>query len=161
MSRTLRPALVGALALAVVACSAPPEQEAAPTPPPVPPLAVHVAVPDEPTDAVTEWAHALETAIGARTGDLRLAADPASAGLVVRILAVGPAPEGAEAPGEGDAAVMKGALVAGEATREFSLTYRGADAPQAEALARNLHRFGDEMRKRTTPAPGGEPSPQG
>jgi len=161
MSCTLRLVVVAvAMGAAAVACAPPPaEREAAApalTPPPAPPVAIHVAMPEGASAAATEWAHALEAAIAARAGDLQLAPDPASAELEVRIHSVEPAPAGTEAPGEGDPFVMRGALVAGEITREFNLAYRGAPGPQAEALARNLRGFGEKMK---TPSPPADPSP--
>jgi len=164
MRRPVRPAAVAAAVLCA-ACSAPPaERSAAQDAPPAsaaPPLAVHVAVPEDASEAAAAWARALEAAIAARTGDLEVASDAAGAGLVVRVLSVESAPGDTEAPGEGEAFVMRGALVAGETTQEFNLTYRGEARAQAEALARNLHRFGDRMRRGAAPTPPASPSPAG
>lgn len=161
MTRLFRPGLAPAVVLAAVACSAPepPKTAATPVPPapPVAPLAVHVASPENASPETAQWARALEEAVAARPGDLELVADPSAAQLVVRIASVEAAPEGVEVPGEGEAVVMHGALVVGETTREFNLTYRGEARAQTEALARNLRRLGAETVQKAAPAPGGSP----
>jgi len=156
---------VPAVVLLAAACSTPEGQKAASSPPPpaspaATPLAVHVAVPEGASDATTQWARDLEAAIRARAGDLVLVADPSAAALVVRILSVEKgAAAGVEAPGEGESMVMRGALVVGDADpKEFNLTYRGDARPQAEALARNLHQFGTDMRSAAKPPAPASPS---
>lgn len=157
MTRFLCSAPVGAALLVAASCSAPESPKAAATPiPPTPsvaPLAVHVALPENASPETTEWARTLEESVAARSGDLELVADPSAAGLVVRIASVEAAPEGAEVPGEGEAVVMRGALVGGGTTREFNLTYRGEARAQTEALARNLRRLGDETKQQAAATP--------
>jgi len=157
MTRVPRSALAAATFLVAVACSAPEPQKAmatqAPSASPVAPLAIHVTSPKNASPEAAEWARALEESVAARTGDLVLVADASAAQLVVRIASVEAAPVGAEVPGEGEAFVMRGALVAGDRTREFNLTYRGEARAQTEALARNLRRLGDETKQPAAATP--------
>jgi hypothetical protein len=160
MTRLFRPGLATAVVLAAVACSAPEPPKAGATPvPPMPkvvPLAVHVALPENASPETAQWARELEDAIAARAGDLELVADPSAARLIVRIASVESAPEGVKVGGEGEAFVMRGALVVGDATRDFNLTYRGEARAQTQALARNLRRLADETRQQAAATP--EPS---
>jgi len=147
-------------AVLATACSAPSSDRAgaapppSPSPPPAASLHVHVSLPDEPSVETTAWAEELETAISERTGELTLEDDPANASLVVRVTSVArshPAND-REAPGDGDPMVMQGELVAGQATRELTLHYRGEIWPEAEALAQKLRQYADELAA-ATPAP--------
>jgi hypothetical protein len=114
-------------------------------PTPAPPIFVHVQLAEEASAEVEAWAEELRTAVTAGHGDLRLAATPEEAAVVVRIDSVetgvkaNPEPEG-----EGETSMMRGALVLGESAREFNLAYRGEVRPQAEALARNLRGYAAE-----------------
>jgi len=150
MTRHALLALVTAALLVSGACSPPddPAAQATPAatmPTPAPPIVVHVQVPDDAGPEAAAWAEELRTAVREGHGDLRLAASPEDAVVVVRIdsvetgVEVEPEPEG-----EGETSVMKGALVLGESAREFSLAYRGDVRPQAEALARNLRAYAAE-----------------
>jgi hypothetical protein len=158
MTRFFRSALAVAAAHAAAACSAPEAPKTGGASPaasavPVAPLAVHVALPQGASPKAMEWAKALEEAVAARQGDLKLVADASAAEVVVRVTSVEPAPEGAVGPGEGQAVVMHGALVVGDATREFNLAYRGAARGQAEVLARNLRRLGEETMQQSVAPP--------
>jgi hypothetical protein len=156
MVRLSRSALPLAAAF-VAACSAPESPKTGASPAasavPVTPLAVHVALPQGASPKATEWAKALEEAVDARQGDLKLVADASVAEVVVRVTSVEPAPEGAVGPGEGEAVVMRGVLVVGDATREFNLAYRGTARAQADVLARNLRRLGEETKQRSAAPP--------
>lgn len=87
---------------------------------------------------VEAWAAELRAALEARKEEFRLAGPGETAEMIVRIDSVG--------LGMGDAQVMKGALVMGEKSRPFNLSYHGASAPQAAALARNLRKFAEQMK---------------
>jgi hypothetical protein len=111
-------------------------------------------LPEAPGPGVEDWAKALEAAVAAGQGRLRLVESPEAALVVVRIdtvetgVKVDPEP-----PGEGEVKVMKGALVVGGNAQEFSLAYRGEAGPQADALARNLRGIAAEQAmKRSSPA---------
>jgi hypothetical protein len=65
-----------------------------------------------------------------------------------------------EPEGEGETSVMRGALVLGEAPREFSLAYRGDVRPQAEALARNLRAYAAEAGGDESDAPEAPDAPE-
>jgi hypothetical protein len=156
MARLSRSALPLAAAF-VAACSAPEAPKTGATPGasavPVAPLAVHVALPQGASPKATEWAKALEAAVAARPGDLKLVAEAGAAEVVVRVVSVEAAPEGAVGSGEGERVVMRGALVVGDATREFNLAYRGAAQTQADVLARNLRRLAQETKQRSAAPP--------
>jgi hypothetical protein len=91
---------------------------------------------------VQTWAKELRTALEARKEEFRLAKPGQKAELTVRIDSVG--------AGQNAARVMNGALEMGKTIRPFNLSYTGASRPQAEALARNLRKYADQMK--ATPA---------
>jgi hypothetical protein len=157
MRRATLPSAVATLVL-LGACSqpAPPARPVPPTPaaappatPPPPPPAATPAVPEEPLavrvvgptpgggGATAEWARELEMALGDHPAEFRLAGKGERVDLTVRIDSV--------APGEGGVSVMKGALVRGKTTKPFSLSYPGKVRPQAEALARNLRKYAEQL----------------
>jgi hypothetical protein len=152
MTRLSRSTLALAGALVAVACTGPEatKSEATPGPSasPVAPLAVHIALVEGASSSAMGWARTLEEAVTERRGDLQLVADAAAAVVVVRVAAVEPVREEGGASGEGEAMVVRGALVVGTATpRNFNLTYRGAARVQADALARNLRRLAEETKQ--------------
>jgi hypothetical protein len=142
--------LVAASLLVAGACSPPdaPASRATPgatMPTPTPPVFVHVQIPETAEPEVEAWAEALRAAVTAGHGDLKLTASPEEAAFVVRIDTVETGVEADPEPeGEGETSMMRGALVLGEAPREFSLAYKGDVRPQAEALARNLRSYAAE-----------------
>jgi hypothetical protein len=149
MTRQAVVSLAAAAVLVAWGCSAPEAPAALGTPPPArpaeAPVTVHVQVPDGAGDLAEAWAEELRTAVSGGHGDLRLAASPAEATVVVRIDGVETG-EGAASEEEdgGKVSVMHGALVVGGSPREFNLNYHGGARPQAEALARNLRSFASE-----------------
>jgi hypothetical protein len=127
--------------LAVAALAAPTataQAAAAPAAKPVP-MVVLVEAPSKAGADVEAWAKELRTALAARKDEFRLAKPGEKAELVVRIDSV--------ATGEGDSHSMNAALVLGKSTRPFNLSYAGEVHPQAEALARNLRKLIDQMKK--------------
>jgi hypothetical protein len=106
------------------------------------PMTVEVRTAPKAHPGVQAWAKELRAALETRKEEFRLAKPEEKAELSVRIDSVGAGPDGAE--------VMNGALVMGQTTRPFNLSYKGASRPQAEALARNLRKYADQMK---TPPP--------
>jgi hypothetical protein len=136
--------------LSVAACSRSEAPMAAPQATPAPPPAVEVAPAAKPaplavyvqasTPAGAEaetWAKELRRALEARRDEFRLASRE-KAELAVRIDRVEKA--------AGERHVMRGSLLLGKTRRNFDLTYPGEIRPQAEALARNLRTFANEMK---------------
>ena len=165
MTRAILPALAAGL-LVAVACSRPAPEGAAATPAPAAtatpatPLVVGVVVGAKSGPDAEAWAKELRAAVGAHADELRLAADDGRADLVVRIESVQRhAKFKPEPPGDGEAILMRGTLVLGERTREFTLGYRGEARPQAEALARNLRPIAKDMSGAPEPSPGASPKP--
>jgi hypothetical protein len=165
MTRHALLAPIAAALLAAGACSPPDtpatrSTPAATMPTPAPPVFVHVQIPEEARPEVEAWAEAMRAAVTAGHGDLKLFASPEEPAVVVRIDTVetgvkaDPEPEG-----EGETSVMRGALVLGEHSRDFSLAYRGEVRPQAEALARNLRVYAAEAEvgEPDAPEPGTDP----
>lgn len=89
-------------------------------------------------DEVEVWAKELRKALATRKDEFRLAKPREKPELTVRIDSV--------AMGEGDTHSMSGALVLGETTKPFNLSYAGEIEPQAQALARNLRKLADQMK---------------
>jgi len=107
------------------------------------PMTVEVRTAPKADPGVQAWAKELRAALETHKEEFRLAKTGEKAELTVRIDSVGAGP--------GAAQVMNGALVMGQTTRPFNLSYTGAARPQAEALARNLRKYADQMK--ATPAP--------
>jgi hypothetical protein len=160
----LAPLAAGLLA---AACSGPaPERAKPPVPPPAataipaPPVVVDVVAAKGSGLEGETWAKELREAVGARAGDLQLAAKGTAADIVVRIekiqhgVAFKPEP-----PGEGKTEVVHGTFVASGRTRPFTLGYRGEARPQVEALARNLRAIAREIaaHEAASPAEPGAP----
>jgi hypothetical protein len=104
----------------------------------VTPMTVEVRTAPKAGPGAETWAKELRAALETRKEEFRLAKPGEKAELVVRIDSVG--------KGRGEAQIMNGALVIGQATRPFNLSYNGASRPQAEALARNLRKYADQMK---------------
>ena len=122
------------LAVSIFAAST---ASAAPAAKPVP-LVVRVDAATPGGPEVEAWAKELRAAIATHKDELRLAKAGEKAELTVRIDSV--------AKGEGDTHSMNGAFVLGKTTRPFNLSYPGEAGPQAEALARNLRKYADQMK---------------
>jgi hypothetical protein len=106
------------------------------------PMTVEVRTAPKADPGVQAWAKELREALATRKEEFRLTKAGEKADLGVRIDSVG--------AGQGGAHVMNGALVMGETTRPFNLSYTGASRPQAEALARNLRKYADQMKATPT-----------
>lgn len=119
-----------ALALPLLLQAAPAAVETAP-------MTVRVEVSPAADAAVQEWAKELRAALGARRDEFRLARASEAPEFVVRIDSIGKAQDGTP--------LMNGALVLGETKRPFNYGFRDVKA-QAEALARNLRRYADQMK---------------
>jgi hypothetical protein len=102
------------------------------------PMTVEVQAPASAGPAVEAWGRELRTALEARKGEFRLVKAGRGPELVVRIDSVGDGQNGSQ--------VMNGALVLGKVTRPFNLTYASDTRTQAEALARNLRKYADQMK---------------
>jgi hypothetical protein len=146
----LAPLAAGLLA---AACSGPaPERAKPPVPPPAAkpapavPAVVEVIAAKGSGPEGEAWAKELREAVGARAGDLRLAAKGAAPDIVVRIEKLQRGVEfKPEPPGEGETKVVHGTILAGGRTRPFTLGYRGEARTQAEALARHLHTIAKDI----------------
>lgn len=109
------------------------------------PILVHVVAEKAGDSAAREWVKELRAAIEGRKDELRLTDTKDKAELVVRVDDV--------QEGEGERHVMRGVLLRGERTQPFSLIYPGSPRPQAEALARNLRRYAEQLRTGAPTAP--------
>lgn len=125
------------LALAVLAPAPAPATET-PAAAKAVPMIVEVRTAAKAGAEVQTWAKELRAALDTRKEEFRLAKPGETAELVVRIDSVG--------RGLGDAELMNGALVVGPTTRPFNLSYVGASRTQAEALARNLRKYAEQMK---------------
>jgi hypothetical protein len=124
---------VAALAGPAVAASSPADSAAKPAV-----MLVQVETQKGASQDVLDWAKELRTALAARKDEFRLAKAGEKAALVVRIESV--------LAGEGNTHSMKGALVLGDVTQPFSLSYPDDTRSQAEKLARNLRRLADQIK---------------
>lgn len=126
-------------------------QAAAPRPAPAKPAApmtVAVEVAPSAGPAGQQWGQELRTALETRKDEFRLARKGEKAELVVHIDSVAAAPRGGS--------VMNGSLAIAARVSPFNVTYPGEARPQAEALARNLRRFAEQLKSapaRPTPTP--------
>jgi hypothetical protein len=111
--------------------------------PPLARLAVFVEGPAPTSPGAEVWVKELRTALEARGDEFRLVRREQAA-LVVRIEGVDAAKDGTH--------TMRGVFVRGRETKSFNLTYPGEARPQAEALARNLRRFAEQVRSGTPSA---------
>jgi len=126
------------LVLAVLCPVPAPAAPAPAAPAKVVPMIVEVRTAAKADAGAQAWAKELRAALEARKDEFRLAKPREKAELTVRIDSVG--------KGQGDGQVMNGALVMGETARPFNLSYVGESRPQAEALARNLRKYADQMK---------------
>jgi hypothetical protein len=125
------------LALAAFFVAQAPAAKAPAAPAKVVPMAVQVQAAANADAAVRAWAQELRTALEARKDEFRLAKPGETPELVVRIDSV--------ARGQGNTAVMNGALVLGKATRPFSYSFANVRA-EAEKFARNLRKLAEPMK---------------
>lgn len=126
-----------ALASAFAAQAAAAQTPAA-APAKIAPMSVQVEAAAKADAGVRAWAKELRAALEARKDEFRPAKKGETAELVVRIDSVG--------KGQNDLQVMVGTLLMGKSSHPFNLSYPGEVAPQAEALARNLRKYADQMK---------------
>ena len=105
------------------------------------PMAVQVQAAASGDATVRTWAKELRAALEARKDEFRLATKAETAELVVRVDSLGKAQDGTP--------VLNAALVLGKTTRPFAYGFTDVKV-QAQALARNLRKFADQMK--TAPA---------
>ncbi len=127
--------LLSSIVLALAAAAAQPAAKPAPKDL----ITVQVEVAPATAAGAQAWGKELRTALEARSDEFRVAKPHETASLVVRIESVLPGPQAGSS-------VMNGALVQGGQTRPFSLNYVGEIQPQAEKLARNLHKLADQAK---------------
>lgn len=129
-------------------------QAAAPRPAPAKPAAVMtVAVEVAPSAGAAGqlWGQELRNALEPRRDEFRLARKGEKAELVVRIDSVAATPRGGS--------VMNGSLAIAARVHPFNVSYPGEARPQADALARNLRRFAEQVK--SAPArPAAAPAPR-
>jgi hypothetical protein len=105
------------------------------------PLTVQVEADPKADATVQAWAKELRTALGERKDEFRLALPAEKPEFLVRIDSIG--------KGEGGTPILNGALVLGKTTRPFAYSFTDVKT-QAQALARNLRKYADQMK--TAPA---------
>ena len=101
------------------------------------PMSVQVETPAKADEGTQSWARELRAALEARKDEFHLVRPGEKPELVVRVDSLGKAPDGT--------LVMNGALVLGKTKRDFAYGYKDVKV-QAEALARNLRKFADQMK---------------
>jgi hypothetical protein len=126
-------ALASAFAVQAAAAQAP-----AAAPAKTAPMSVQVDAAAKADAGVQAWVKELRAALEARKDEFRPAKKGETAELVIRIDSVG--------KGQNDLQVMAGTLLMGKSSHPFNLSYPGGVAPQAEALARNLRKYADQMK---------------
>lgn len=107
----------------------------------VAPLTVQVQAAAGADAGVQAWVKELRAALEARKDEFRVPEKGETAELVVRIDSLGKAQDGTP--------VLNAALVLGKTTRPFAYGFTDVKV-QAQALARNLRKFADQMK--TAPA---------
>ena len=126
-------ALASAFAVQATAAQTP-----AAAPAKIAPMSVQVEAAAKADAGVQAWVKELRAVLEARKDEFRPAKKGETAELVVRIDSVG--------KGQNDLQVMAGTLLMGKRSHPFNLSYPGETAPQAEALARNLRKYADQMK---------------
>ena len=124
--------------LATLLAAPAPHGEAPAGPAKIVPMAVQIQAPANADAGAQAWVLELRTALGTRKDEFRVVKPGETGELLVRIESVG--------RGQGDNRVLNAALVMGQMTRPFNLTYPGEIAPQAEKLAAKLRSFADQMK---------------
>jgi hypothetical protein len=134
--------MLSTLALAsLFAAQAAAAQSPAAAPAKVAPMTVQVQA-DAKADATMQaWAKELRAALEARQDEFRLAGPGEKPEFLVRVDSVGTAKDGTP--------VLNGSFVLGKTTRPFAYGFTDIKV-QAQALARNLRKYADQMK--TTPA---------
>jgi len=105
------------------------------------PMSVRVQADPKADAAVRAWDKELRAALEARKDEFRLAGPGDKPEFLVRIDSVG--------KGEGGASILNGALVLGKTTRPFAYGFTDVKV-QAQALARNLRKYADQMKTAPT-----------
>jgi hypothetical protein len=130
--------MLSTLALAsLFAAQAAAAQSPAAAPAKVAPMTVQVEAAAGGDAAVQAWAKELRAALETRKDEFRLAKKGETAEFVVRIDSLGKAQDGTP--------VLNAALVLGKTTRPFAYGFTDVKV-QAEALARNLRKYADQMK---------------
>ena len=130
--------MLSTLALAsLVAAQAAAAQSPAAAPAKLAPMTVQVEAPAGGDAGVQVWVKELRAALETRKDEFRLAKKGETAEFVVRIDSLGTAQDGTP--------VLNAALVLGKTTRPFAYGFTDVKV-QAEALARNLRKYADQMK---------------
>jgi len=130
--------MLSTLALAsLFAAQAAAAQSPAAAPAKVAPMTVQVEAAAGGDAGVQAWVKELRAALESRKDEFRLAKKGETAEFVVRIDSLGKAQDGTP--------VLNAALVLGKTTRPFAYGFTDVKV-QAEALARNLRKYADQMK---------------
>lgn len=130
--------MLSTLALAsLFAAQAAAAQSPAAAPAKVAPMTVQVEAAAGGDAGVQAWVKELRAALEARKDEFRLAKKGETAEFVVRIDSLGKAQDGTP--------VLNAALVLGKTTRPFAYGFTDVKV-QAQALARNLRKYADQMK---------------
>jgi len=130
--------MLSTLALAsLFAAQAAAAQSPAAAPAKAAPMTVQVEAAAGGDAGVQAWVKELRAALEARKDEFRLAKKGETAEFVVRIDSLGKAQDGTP--------VLNAALVLGKTTRPFAYGFTDVKV-QAEALARNLRKYADQMK---------------
>jgi len=130
--------MLSTLALAsLFAAQAAAAQSPAAAPAKVAPMTVQVEAAAGGDAGVQAWAKELRAALETRKDEFRLAKKGETAEFVVRIDSLGKAQDGTP--------VLNAALVLGKTTRPFAYGFTDVKV-QAQALARNLRKYADQMK---------------
>ena len=130
--------MLSTLALAsLFAAQAAAAQSPAAAPAKAAPMTVQVEAAAGGDASVQAWVKELRAALEARKDEFRLAKKGETAEFVVRIDSLGKAQDGTP--------VLNAALVLGKTTRPFAYGFTDVKV-QAEALARNLRKYADQMK---------------